>query len=106
MTKLSKVIARKRPGLIPIFDRFVRHCYSGCANAPVLPMDGRTWEAYSRAWLEAVQSDLVNQLPQWQDLAAIAPGPEISPLRALDIIAWRAGQRGLSKKDAAVESEE
>lgn len=37
MTKVSKVIARKRPGLIPVFDRFVRHCYTGCANAPVPP---------------------------------------------------------------------
>jgi hypothetical protein len=106
MTKVSKVIARKRPGLIPVFDRFVRHCYTGCPEAPVLPLDGRTWEAYSRAWLEAVQNDLVSQLPQWQELAAIAPGPKISPLRALDIIAWRAGQRGFGENDVAVESEE
>lgn len=106
MTKVSKVIARKRPGLIPVFDRFVRHCYTGCAQAPVPPVNGRSWEAYSRAWLEAVQKDLVNQLPQWRALAAIAPGPEISPLRALDVIAWRAGQRRSSGKTIAVESEE
>lgn len=106
MTKVSKVIARKRPGLIPVFDRFVRHCYTGCTNAPVPPVAGRTWEAYSRVWLDAVQSDLVKQLPQWQELAAIAPGPKISPLRTLDIIAWRAGQCGFKKKTVAVESEE
>ncbi len=105
MTKVSKVIARKRPGLIPVFDRFVRHCYTGCAMAPVPPVDGRSWEAYSLAWLEAVQKDLVNQLPQWQALAAIAPGPEISPLRALDIIAWRTGQCGLGESDIPVESD-
>lgn len=106
MTKVSKVVARKRPGLIPVFDRFVRHCYTGCPKAPVLPLDGRTWEAYSRAWLEAVQKDLVNQLPQWQALADIAPGPKISPLRALDITAWRAGQAGFPKKKSAAEADE
>jgi hypothetical protein len=105
MTKVSKVIARKRPGLIPVFDRFVRHCYTGCVKAPVPPVNSRSWEAYSRAWLKAVQKDLVNQLPQWRALAAIAPGPEISPLRALDIIAWRAGQSGLGEHDIPVESD-
>ncbi|NWL25779.1 hypothetical protein DM794_01655 [Paenarthrobacter ureafaciens] len=104
MTKVSKVIARKRPGLIPVFDRFVRHCYTGCANAPVPSVDGRTWEAYSRSWLEAVQHDLRSQLTHWEDLASIAPGPKISPLRALDIIAWRAGQGGFSRRTTAVES--
>lgn len=78
MAKVAKVVARKRPGLIPVFDRYIGFCYTGCSTGPVRPVDGRTWEGYSRAWLEAVQEDMVTQLPQWQALAAIAPGPEIS----------------------------
>jgi hypothetical protein len=104
MTKVAKVLARKRPGLIPIYDKYVSYCYTDCADAPVPPVKGRSWEAYSRSWLQAVQKDLTDQLDHWQALAAIAPGEKISALRALDIVAWRAGQQGF-RKDAAVESD-
>ncbi len=33
MTKLAKVLARKRPGLIPVYDGAIGHCYSA-ARAP------------------------------------------------------------------------
>lgn len=49
MTKVSKVIVRKRPGLIPVFVRFVRHRKSDCVKAEVPPVSGRSWEVYSRA---------------------------------------------------------
>lgn len=39
MVKLSKVLARKRPGLIPIYDEAVRECYTDC-EGPRRP--GRT----------------------------------------------------------------
>jgi hypothetical protein len=104
MTKVAKVLARKRPGLIPIYDKYVAYCYTDCTDAPVPPVKGRSWEAYSRSWLQAVQKDLTDQLDHWQALAAIAPGEKISALRALDIVAWRAGQQGF-RKDAAVESD-
>lgn len=93
LTTLTKVLHRKRPRLIPLFDANIRYCYSECAGAPVPFEDGRTRAAYRLKWLQAVQKDLTNQLPYWEEIAALAPGPEITPLRALDIIGWELGNR-------------
>lgn len=100
MTTLSKVLARKRPGLIPVYDSAVAHCYSDSDRAPVPWQAGRSWEAYARAWLKAVQNDLRGQLEAWQELAHIAPADDvaISPLRALDIVSWRAGLPAVSRR--------
>ena len=98
MTTLSKVLSRKRPGLIPVFDVAVRHCYTECDGAPVPVEKARSWEGYARAWLDAVRDDLVRHHREWEALAALAPEDQmpISPLRALDIVAWRAGQKALA----------
>lgn len=100
MVKLSKVLARKRPGLIPIYDEAVRECYTDCDGAPVPRQDGRSREGYALALLRAARTDLARQLPSWEDLAALAPADrvEISPLRALDIVVWKAGQAALNAK--------
>ncbi|GAB2742619.1 DUF6308 family protein [Sinomonas soli] len=95
MTKLAKVLARKRPGLIPVYDEAIGHAYSGCPGAPVPWDKSRPWSGYAAAWLRAMRADLVAHHSVWTELAAIAPGPEITPLRALDIVAWRAGQAAL-----------
>lgn len=93
LTTLSKVLHRKRPHLIPLFDDNIGYCYSECEGAP-LPFDGeRSRAGYRAAWLKALQKDLVDQLPQWEEIAAMAPGPKITPLRALDIIGWELGNR-------------
>jgi hypothetical protein len=93
LTTLSKVLHRKRPDLLPLFDDKIGYCCSECAGAPVPFEDGRSRAEYRRAWLNALQDDLANQLPYWEGIAAIAPGPKISPLRALDIIGWELGNR-------------
>lgn len=93
LTTLSKVLHRKRPSLIPLFDDNIGYCYSQCEGAPVPYEDGRSHEGYRHAWLNALQEDLVTQLPYWEDIAAMAPGPRITPLRALDIIGWELGNR-------------
>lgn len=94
LTTLSKVLHRKRPELLPLFDDNIRYCYSECEGAPVKYKDGRSNAEYRRAWLDALQVDLAEQLSYWQEIAAIAPGPKITPLRALDIIGWELGRRG------------
>lgn len=114
MTKVAMVLAWRRPGLIPVYDKYLSYCYSDCTVAPVPRAKGRSWEAYSPTWLQAVQKDLTDQLDHWQALAAIAPGGKITALRAriplrfrvnafLNIVALRAGQQGF-RKDDAVES--
>lgn len=93
LTTLSKVLHRKRPGLLPLYDDNIGYCYSECPGAPVPYKEGRSRRDYRRAWLSAVQNDLAQQLPHWMEIAAMAPGPKITPLRALDIIGWELGNR-------------
>lgn len=93
LTTLSKVLHRKRPLLLPLFDDNIAFCYSGCTDAPVPYKRNRTKAEYRMRWLCAVKHDLKSQFDQWSELAALAPGPKITPLRALDIIGWELGRK-------------
>jgi hypothetical protein len=95
LTTLSKVLHRKRPHILPLFDDNIAFCYSECPDAPVpyLRPGARTKAEYRMLWLSAVQRDLSTQFEQWSELAAMAPGPRITPLRALDIIGWELGRK-------------
>jgi hypothetical protein len=95
LTKLSKALHRKRPGLLPLYDRNIRHCYVYAHGAPVPDTKNRSWTDLTRLWVAAVQADLTTQLDQWTALAGLATGPTVTPLRALDIVGWYLGdQRG------------
>jgi hypothetical protein len=90
-TVLSKLLHRKRPALIPLYDEQVRHVYQDGPDAPV-PIDpDRSWQLFAVLFATAVQSDLRREFPFWQEIATLATGPSITPLRALDIVAWWAG---------------
>jgi hypothetical protein len=91
LTKLSKVLHRKRPDLIPLYDRNIRRCYMGPGSARVPRQKGRSWGDFARVWLPEVQRDLVEQSSLWDELAALATNPGITPLRALDIVGWALG---------------
>ncbi|WP_139186326.1 DUF6308 family protein [Arthrobacter subterraneus] len=95
LTTLSKVLHRKRSALIPLFDDNIAYCYSKCDGAPVpyVKKGTRNRAEYRRLWLEALQRDLAGQFSLWEELAATAPGPSVTPLRALDIIGWELGNR-------------
>lgn len=93
LVTLSKVLHRKRPRLIPLFDAHIYWCYTLRPEAPLPEQRGRSRAGYRAAWLVAVQEDLRSQLDQWKEIAAMAPGPQITPLRALDIIGWELGRR-------------
>lgn len=93
LTTLSKVLHRKRPELLPLFDAKIAHCYTDCPEAPVPKVRKRSKRDYRIAWLEALQYDLKSQHDLWSEIADIAPGPKITPLRALDIIGWELGRR-------------
>ena len=93
MTKLSKVLHRKRPHLIPLYDKNIKRVYFIAGPKPRLSFQtGRSWEGYAAAWIRAVQHDLHNQIDQWNRLAVLASEPRITPLRALDIVAWGLGE--------------
>lgn len=91
LTKLSKALHRKRPALLPLYDRNIRHCYVYAHGAPVPDTKNRSWTDLTRLWVAAVQEDLTTQLEHWSALAALATGPTVTPLRALDILGWHLG---------------
>lgn len=89
LTKLSKVLHRKRPELIPLYDENIRVCYM--RNGMIPRAKDRSWKEFSLLLLPAIQHDLVSQMDRWLEIAALASGPAITPLRALDIIGWHLG---------------
>lgn len=98
MVTLAKVLSRKRPGLIPVWDTAVGYAYSECRGAPVPWEKGRSWAGYAAEWLRAMKKDLLRHHDTWSRLAEIAPDVPITPLRALDIVAWQAGLAAAPKK--------
>ncbi|EMY33578.1 hypothetical protein D477_014291 [Arthrobacter crystallopoietes BAB-32] len=93
MTKLAKVLHRKRPDLIPLYDENIRRCYSDLGTKPVPVVKRRTRRDFCRAWLPVLRDDLVSQQESWQQLADLATEPKISPLRAMDMVGWKLGER-------------
>lgn len=89
LTKLSKVLHRKRPELIPLYDENIRVCYM--RNGLIPRAKNRSWKEFSLLLLPAIRHDLVSQMDRWLEIAALASGPAITPLRALDIIGWHLG---------------
>ena len=97
LTKLSKVLHRKRPQIIPLYDEHIRRCYQVGVGAPVSAARGRSWHDFALIWLPAVREDLASaQASTWDRFSRMTPpaGPPITPLRALDIVGWGLGQPG------------
>lgn len=95
-TVLAKVLHRKRPRFVPLYDDQVRAVYQDGPNAPVPRQQDRTWRVFIQLYATAVLQDLRREAAFWEEIVALAPGPPIAPLRALDIVAWWAGKPGKS----------
>ncbi|WP_218713018.1 DUF6308 family protein [Arthrobacter sp. BF1] len=90
LTKLSKVLHRKRPELIPLYDKNISRCY---ADEGLDPRDrSRSWHDYSRLLLAAMKRDLADQIDNWMEIADLATHVKITPLRAMDIVGWHLGR--------------
>jgi hypothetical protein len=89
---LAKVMHRKRPAFIPLYDRFVDYCYRGADNAPIPKNRKRGWREFLPLLGRAIIDDLVESREFFDTVAALAQGPVITPLRALDVVAWHAGR--------------
>lgn len=76
-TTASKIMARKRPALVPIYD-------SEVGPQMGLPNSDQQWER----WFEAFQDDpeLAGRLDR---IGAAADVPNISRLRIMDVALWR-----------------
>lgn len=89
---LAKVMHRKRPAFIPLYDRFVDYCYRGADGAPIPKDRKRSWQEFLPMLGQAIITDLTTGRDFFQEVAALAKAPSITSLRALDIVAWHAGR--------------
>lgn len=80
-TRATKLMARKRPSLVPILDSVV--------NQLLRVENERYWKPL-HAWLTEDDSANAKHLRKLRDEAGI--GSDISVIRVFDILAWRAGR--------------
>jgi hypothetical protein len=89
-TIVSKVLHRKRPDLVPIYDSRIFEAYT----APgVLPRTlDRSWQEFMRLLCTQMREDLQTEKAAFEalQLAAEEAGAPITKLRILDILVWRA----------------
>jgi hypothetical protein len=87
---IAKVLHRKRPALVPLFDSKVRIFYQHERCVPAAPKDGRDWREYMGLLVRAMQHDLRENAEEFEHLCHLVPadGPSLSPLRVLDIVVW------------------
>ena len=92
---VAKVLHRKRPGLIPVWDSRVFTFYrdAGCV---LVSRGEHCWEDYLRQLTLAIREDLRANPDAFAELTAVAPsdGPALTPLRALDIVVWMSQAAG------------
>jgi hypothetical protein len=87
---IGKVLHRKRPGLIPLFDSRVRDFYRSEGAVTPVPKGQRSWREYMELLVPAIQRDLRDNADEFARLREVVPadGPPLSALRILDIIVW------------------
>ncbi|MFJ4513051.1 DUF6308 family protein [Streptomyces sp. NPDC088816] len=97
LTKLSKILHRKRPSLIPLYDSKVKACYCGTSSRhPVKPVSNSAPDGlFYAAVATCIARDLADQPDQWKHLKAVAPA-DVSLLRVFDVVAW---ELGASRRD-------
>ena len=101
LTTLLKVLHRKRPHFVPLYDQFVGACYVGDGDAfPVHRARTRSWRDYAVAIATAVSEDLSSQQAAFTDLHRLAP--QVTTLRLLDVLAWKLGRRAPEDDVAAI----
>ncbi len=71
---LAKVMHRKRPAFIPLYDRFVDYCYRGVDTAPIPKIRERGWREFLPVLGRAIIDDLVAGEEFFEQVAALAQG--------------------------------
>ena len=95
-TVLAKVLHRKRPRLIPLYDTFVSDAYNG---SRIEPNPTRSWSEYVAELMTEMRKDLREPADTWQairDRCAYLPGVgsmQLTSLRILDILVWSLGKK-------------
>jgi len=76
-TKASKLLAAKRPMLLPIWDKQVAYALGASRKM--------TWIQYWTAWRDDLTPEVVRKS---ESIAATSGQADLSPLRVLDIVIW------------------
>jgi hypothetical protein len=92
-TILAKVMHRKRPHLVPLYDQYVHRVYVGHPGAPLQPDHGRSWAAFIPLLAQQIRDDLRTGLDFFEQIAGLGEVGPVTPLRALDIVTWQAGRK-------------
>lgn len=95
-TTLSKVLHRKRPRAVVLHDQWVRDCYIETERVP--RVRHRSSAEYMVLISCAVRDNLRDQSEAFEQLATTsAEAKKLTPVRLLDILAWRSqGGRAVS----------
>lgn len=105
LTTFSTLLHRKRPRLVPLFDKRIARCYLDVEGAPLKRDDRRSYAAFAQLWLRAVQRDLDSQFDAWSEFTTLTPvdGPQISALRAMHIVGTALGTVATETSDDPVD---
>jgi hypothetical protein len=87
-TIVSKVLHRKRPDLVPLYDSRIDSAYRASGLIPHDPH--RPWQEFIALLCRLMRDDLVREAEAFTTLqkVAAARGAELTPLRLLDILVW------------------
>ena len=95
-TVLAKVLHRKRPDFIPLYDKQIRRCYSdpfAGAPAKIENSSDLSWAEFMTLVASLIRSDILKSRSEWDDLRRSNQGDtEINLLRCFDIVAWNCGK--------------
>ncbi len=85
-TILSKVLHRKRPDLVPLYDSRIFESYTAPGAIP--RETHRSWREFMTLLLTAMREDLRAEAAAFDELHRVSDGA-VTRLRALDVLVWR-----------------
>jgi hypothetical protein len=89
-TIVSKVLHRKRPDLVPLYDSRIDAGYRASGRIPHDP--DRSWVQFMDLLCRLMREDLTREAAAFAGLVPVADarGAHLTPLRTLDILVWMA----------------
>lgn len=92
-TIFAKIVHRKRPALIPLYDKYVWRTYVDAPSSNIEQSRSRSWREFVPLLAAEMRKDLLQDRDFFDAVVRSAgAGVSITRLRALDIVAWQAGK--------------
>lgn len=94
-TIVSKVLHRKRPDLVPLYDSRIFEAYT--APGAISRSTDRSWQQFMALLCTQMRADLQNEAKAFAELEQLAAAQEapVTQLRILDILVWRTAEAWL-----------